>query len=233
MLYKSQVQTKRSYGQFCGVARALDVIGDRWTLLMIRELILGPQRYRDILDALPGIGTNLLARRLRDLDHAGIVQRRKLPRPAGSTVYELTHLGRELEPIVIALGRWGRKFLAHEQGKEIFQARYLLFALRANFVAKQARGITETYELRTGDEVVHARVQSGRLEVGEGPALEPDLVIEAPLEVLLAISRGDSEPGTEIGAGRLELKGKRSSFRRFWAIFEGQALFSGDTEAAS
>src|SRR5712691_3728539 len=99
--------TRRSYNQYCALARALDVVGERWTLLLVRELLLGPRRYKDLLDGLPGIGTNLLADRLKHLEDAGMIRRVVLPPPAGSAVYELTELGRRLEPAVFELGRWG------------------------------------------------------------------------------------------------------------------------------
>ncbi|MGH7857735.1 MAG: winged helix-turn-helix transcriptional regulator [Candidatus Binatia bacterium] len=223
---------KRSYGQFCGVARALDVLGERWTLLVVRELIVGPQRFKDLLDSLPGIGTNLLAARLRDLERDGLIGRRKLPRPAGSTVYELEPLGRELEPIVLAIGRWGRKLLEPRAGDQRFQGRWLLFALRANFVAARARRVRETYELRIGGDVVHARVSDGRLDVAEGAAGEPDLVVEASLDVLLALARGDTTPAAEIKAGKLATRGSRKALERFWSIFDGAGLPPGQTAVA-
>src|SRR3954465_14659960 len=99
--------SKRSYNQHCAMARALDALGERWTLLVIRELLPGPKRYKDLLEGLPGIGTNLLAARLRDLEAAGAIQRRMLPPPAGAVVYELTDSGRELESVVLDLARWG------------------------------------------------------------------------------------------------------------------------------
>src|SRR5713226_8893328 len=98
---------KRSYNQFCPLARSLDILGEGWTLLIIRNLVMGPQRYKDLLDNLPGIGTNLLAARLKELEREGIIHRRKLPPPAGSVVYDLTQLGRGLEETVLALSRWG------------------------------------------------------------------------------------------------------------------------------
>jgi len=225
--------SKRSYGQFCGVSRALDVVGERWTLLVVRELIMGPRRYKDLADTLSGIGTNLLAARLRDLEAQGLIGRRKLPPPAGSTVYELTAFGRELEPIVFALGRWGRKLLAPELGDQIFNGRWLLFALKANFIAAQARGVREIYELRIGDEAtVHAEVRDGNLEVREGPAEEPDLVVDAPLEVLLALTRGETTPAKERKAGRLVQQGSREAFERFWTIFDGAGLPRGASSSA-
>src|SRR6188508_1089348 len=105
---RARLHQRRLYGQRCGVARALDIVGERWTLLLVRELMIGPRRFKDILGGLPGIGTNLLTDRLKDLEQAGVVARRVLPPPAGSTVYELTELGRGLEPVVFALGWWGR-----------------------------------------------------------------------------------------------------------------------------
>src|SRR5262245_63048394 len=107
----AQAKGGRSYRQYCAVARGLDVVGERWTLLIVRDLLVGPKRYTDLLDGLPGIGTNLLAARLRELEQGGVVRRTVLPPPAGSTVYELTEVGRALEPVVMALGRWGVRFL--------------------------------------------------------------------------------------------------------------------------
>src|SRR5262250_1013315 len=103
--------TDRSYSQFCGVAHALDLVGERWALLVVRELLGGPRRFTDLAKGLPGIRTNILTSRLKELERAGVVQRRTLPPPAASNVYELTEYGRELEPIVLSLGRWGAKTL--------------------------------------------------------------------------------------------------------------------------
>src|SRR5207249_785350 len=108
----------RFYRQYCAVAKALDVVGDRWTLLVVRELLLrGPSRYTDIREGLPGVATNLLADRLRELEHAGVVVRRKEPPPVAATVFELTPRGRELAPVVGALGRWGMPFMTEAPGE--------------------------------------------------------------------------------------------------------------------
>src|SRR3712207_979916 len=105
---------KRSYDQHCTVARALDVVGERWTLLLVRELLTGPKRFKDLLSGLPGIRTNLLAARLKALAEHGVVRRATLPPPAGTDVYELTELGRSLEPVVLALSRWGARLMAED-----------------------------------------------------------------------------------------------------------------------
>src|SRR2546425_1991926 len=110
--------TKRSYDQWCAVARALDILGERWTLLIIRDLLVGPKRYRDLLEGLPGIGTNLLARRLRELEGFGVIERTSLPSPANATVYGLTDKGMALEPIIHGLGRWGFEYLGTPQAND-------------------------------------------------------------------------------------------------------------------
>src|SRR5215208_1271548 len=127
---------KRSYGQYCTVARALDVVGERWTLLLVRELSTGPKRFKDLLEGLPGIGTNLLASRLKMLEGEGIVRRATLPPPAGSSVYELTGLGRELEPVIVALSRWGARLLdAPHEGDEL-RAGWAAVAMRSALGAR-------------------------------------------------------------------------------------------------
>src|SRR5260370_38322892 len=105
MAARTAKSSPRSYDQYCAVARGLDVIGDRWTLLLVRDLLLGPKRYKDLLAGLPGIGTNLLADRLHELEGAGLIERTAFPPPAGSTVYRLTEPGQSLDPPLVALGR--------------------------------------------------------------------------------------------------------------------------------
>ena len=99
----------RTYGDPCGIARALDLVGERWALLVVRELLLGPKRFTDLREALPRVSADVLSQRLRELERTGVLRRAKLPPPAGSRVYELTEWGRELEPVVLALGRWGSR----------------------------------------------------------------------------------------------------------------------------
>src|SRR5690349_23360346 len=113
MLFECKVTTRRSYQQHCGVARALDVIGERWTLLIVRDLLIAPRRYGELLDGLPGITTNLLAKRLREMTRAGLVEKRQGSPPGSFDVYALTKSGRELEPVLMELGRWGGRLLAN------------------------------------------------------------------------------------------------------------------------
>src|SRR5437588_10026027 len=130
---RTEKSPRRSYDQYCAVARGLDVIGDRWTLLIVRDLLLGPKRYKDLLSGLPGIGTNLLADRLKELEGAGLIERAVLPPPAGSTVYQLTERGLAMEPVMIALGRWGARFLGAPNKSDVMVPRAYLVAMRGVF----------------------------------------------------------------------------------------------------
>src|SRR5919108_5579459 len=123
---------RRSYGQFCALAGSLDLLGERWSLLIVRELLLGPRRYKDLLANLPGIGTGLLAARLKHLERSGIVQRATLPPPAGTPVYELTEAGRELEPVLLGFNRWGLKWAMDEVSTgDAFRPAWSVLAMRA------------------------------------------------------------------------------------------------------
>src|SRR5262245_32456360 len=130
---------RRSYSQFCGVAKALDVVGERWTLLLVRNLLIGGQRYKDLLETLPGITTNLLAERLRELSEAGLIAQRELPPPAACTVYELTPLGRELEPVVIALGSFGARYLKVRKRGDHYHPRWMMMSLKRRYRGSSQR----------------------------------------------------------------------------------------------
>src|SRR5436190_21477708 len=143
----------RTYDQYCSVARALDVIGDRWNLLLVRELLIrGPSRYTDLQNGLPGIATNLLADRLRDLEQAGVVEREEAPPPIATTLFRLTERGRALEPVVDRLGRWGTPFMVEPAGDDAFRAHWLTYPVQL-FLDDQAPDRPPVkIELRAGDE---------------------------------------------------------------------------------
>src|ERR671910_740195 len=164
---------KRQYDQYCALARALDVVGERWTLLLVRELLLGPKRYTDLLEGLPGIGTNLLAARLKELERNGVVERARLAPPAASTVYELTEYGRRLEPAVIALTQWGGRRLGQPKQGEHFRPEWLAIAMQASYRPDAAAELRESYELRVDDTVLHVRVEDGAARIREEKALAP------------------------------------------------------------
>lgn len=209
----------RTYDQYCALARALDVIGERWTLLLVRELLLGPKRYKDLSAGLPGIGTNLLAARLRRLEQLGLVQRRALPPPAGSTVYELTALGRGLEPAVMELGRWGAHFLGEPRERDAIQPGWFFVSIRATFRPERAAELDEAYEFRIAGEVFHVLINGGRLTSGQGAATDPDVVVSTDLETFIALLAHALAPAEALANGVVEIDGDASALSRFIDIF--------------
>jgi DNA-binding HxlR family transcriptional regulator len=176
----------RTYGDRCGIARALDVVGERWALLVVRDLLLGPKRFSDLRAGLSRVSPDVLSQRLRELEAAGVVQRRRLPRPAASQVYELTERGRELEPVVLGLGRWGSRTPVPD-GDPPLSPDSAMLALKTLFDPAAAREVRATYELRFGDHEFHVLIADGALTIGRGPAEQPDAVIETEPETLAAV----------------------------------------------
>jgi DNA-binding HxlR family transcriptional regulator/putative sterol carrier protein len=198
---------KRSYDQFCPAARALDVLGERWTLLIIRELLLGPKRYTDLVAGLPGIGPNVLAERLRHLQGAGVVERRTLPPPAASAVYELTPLGHGLRPVVLSLMTWGLHFLGAPRPDDSSNPGSLLQLLEAGADHDAARGVRESYQFRVDGAVMHVEVDDGRVEARQGPAADPALVSTTDFDTFLALGARRITPAEAVAAGKLAFEG--------------------------
>lgn len=182
----------RSYRQFCAVASALDTIGERWTLLVIRELLTGPKRYSDLLDGLPGIPTDTLAARLRGLEDEGLVERRVLPPPAASKVYALTESGLSLEPVVAALARWGVGRLPSKQQGE-FRLHWLQVGLRSLFVPSAAKKLDLRVDFQLPDGRLRAVIHRGTLEFDEHPSDPADVVITGDAA---AVARLAVDPST-------------------------------------
>ena len=201
--------SKRSYNQYCAVARAMDIVGERWTLLIVRELLPGPKRFKDLLEGLPGIGTNLLAARLKDLEGYGVVRRTTLPPPAASRVYELTELGRSLEPVIMGLARWGLEFLGASREKEDRQPAWAMVALRSVLKPEATGEVRESYEFRLDDEVLHVWIENGEIEVRQGTTADPYLVVRSDTQTLLAVAAGRVEPGEAVASGAIEIEGDR------------------------
>ena len=143
---------KRSYGQYCALARAFDVIGERWTPLLLRELAMGPRRYADLLEGLPGVGTSLLAARLRDLEAEGLVRQRRLPAPAARNVYELTAEGWQLAEALLPLARWGAQRMGMRGKDEAFRLEWFLLFLRATADPALTAGWHDVYEFHVDDQ---------------------------------------------------------------------------------
>ena len=169
----------RSYGDRCGIARALDVVGERWALLVVRELLLGPKRFTDLRAGLPNVGPDVLAQRLRELEAAGIVRRATLPPPAASKVYELTARGAELEPVVLALGRWGSVAPVPEDAA--IGADAFVIALKTLYAPDGGGG---RFELRLGDQRFALEPDGASLRARRGAADAPDAVLEGDPGVL-------------------------------------------------
>jgi DNA-binding HxlR family transcriptional regulator len=210
--------TTRVYGQYCGFARALEVVGERWALLIVRDLLVSPKRFTDLHRGLPGIPTNVLTARLKELEQAGVIRRRVLPRPAGSIIYELTAYGMELDDIVARLGRWGAKSLGEPRCEEIITADSLVMAMRSTFSPEAARGIRASYELRFGEIVLHVRIDGAKLEVAEGPLPGADLTIETGPAIKMLMT-GEITPAEAIENGSVRLTGDPTLLTRFTKMF--------------
>jgi DNA-binding HxlR family transcriptional regulator/putative sterol carrier protein len=197
------------------------VIGERWTLLIVRDLLLGPKRYKDLLDGLPGIGTNLLADRLKEMERLGLVERTVLPPPAGSSVYQLTEAGQALEPALMAIGRWGARYLAGgPKRSDILMPRAYFVAIRAAFRGELSKGLHETYEFRIGNlGVFEVRVEDARAFTAERQARQPDATFSMDVQTLNALLFQVLSPKDALATGRVQVQGDRGALERFIKMF--------------
>jgi DNA-binding HxlR family transcriptional regulator len=211
----------RTYDDPCGIARALDHVGERWALLIVRELLLGPKRFTDLRTGLPNASQNVLSQRLRELEDSGVVRRRKLPPPAAAWVYELTERGMELEPVVLALARWGSRAPMRSSGSLSPDA--LAFALRSTFDDEAARGFLARIALRLGEDRLLAEVSPAGFTLTRDPASDADAVLETDAGTLRAlIFAGRSLEGCE----DVRVEGDKEVLRRFLTLFPRPAANS-------
>lgn len=187
-------------------------------MLIVRDLLVGSKRFTDLLRGLPGIPSNVLTTRLKELEHAGVVRRRVLARPSRAVVYELTEYGLELENTVVELGRWGAKALGDPRPDETITVDSLVTALRTTFHPDAARGVRAGFELRVGEIVLHARVDKGRVQVAQGALPGADLTIEAGPGIR-ALMAGELSPAAAIETGTVQLTGDPELLTRFAEIF--------------
>ena len=210
---------KRSYGDACGVARALDAVGERWALMIVRELLLGPKRFTDLRAGLPHVSPDVLAQRLRELEQSGILRRRKLPPPAASQVYELTGAGLALEPVIIALGRWGgANAPAPPDGLGMSLDSHVI-SLRTLFDPALAGDLRVSLELRLGDQHFRADLTDGRLDVVRGEARSPDAVVDTDPPTFLDLIRGRRELADALASGEVRIEGDERAVGRFLGLF--------------
>ncbi len=208
----------RTYGDLCGIARALDVVGERWALLVVRELLLGPKRFTDLRRGLPHIGPDVLAQRLRELEQVGVLRRRTLAPPAGSRVYELTERGRKLEPVLHALGSWGSAAPV-PPGNPQLGVDSTMIALRTLFDADAARDLDATFELRLDDQVFRAQVAAGDLELERGEATDAQATITADPMTLGGVMWQRVGLAEAERAGAMTIEGDRRAAKRFLGCF--------------
>jgi len=215
-MYNSMIKA-RSYNQFCSLARALDLVGERWTLLLIRELIPGPRRFTDLLNGLKGIGTNLLSKRLKELESAGIIEQESSG--ASGREYRLTPVGRELEPALVELARWGTRYRNEFHPGDQFSARWNALAFKAVFNREAARGVNEIYEVRVDDDVLSIRVKDGQIETKEGTSWDPDLVFECDEETFIALAASEMTLEDATEQNKVRVDGTDEALRHFSRIF--------------
>ncbi|MGW0862007.1 winged helix-turn-helix transcriptional regulator [Streptomyces sp. NPDC002611] len=195
---------RRSYDQYCSAARALDLVGDRWTLLIVRELLAGPRRYTDLHADLPGVSTDVLASRLRDMERDGLATRRRLPPPGAASVYELTERGRELLPVLQALGEWGQADLGERRPTDAVRAHWFALPLLRQL---DGEGLVEV-RLEEGHFHLHAGAEDGPV-YGDGPAPgEPDALLVLDTLTCTAIGRGELSLAQAVREGRVEVGGE-------------------------
>lgn len=215
--------SRRSYEQVCALACALDVVGERWTLMIVRELIFGPRRYSDLLRELPSLGTNLLATRLKDLEQAGLIAQRKLPPPASSSVYELTGDGRAgLLPVIRALTNLGVSYLQYPPPLGHFvPVSSTMGALSKFFQQEQAIGFSCRVEFHARGDVFHCAIADGNMtKLAFGLLEEPDLILEGSTDLFMGLIVGYHTLSAAITAETLTvLQGKEATAEKFFVLF--------------
>lgn len=213
------VATLRTYGDGCAIARGLDLVGERWALLVVRELLLGPKRYTDLRSGLPTASPNVLSQRLGELERAGVIRRRKLPPPAGSRVYELTDWGRELEETVISLAHWAARCPSGLPLDAPVGADSMILALRSRFDSGAAHGLNVVYELRLGEDRFRIEIADDEIEVARRGANQADAAIDTDPDTLAAVLWGGEPLSGAQRSGKMTIGGDKKAVQRFMRLF--------------
>ncbi|WP_067884896.1 winged helix-turn-helix transcriptional regulator [Nocardia vaccinii] len=217
--------TRRSYDQYCGLAHALDVVGERWTPLIVRELMSGPKRYSDLEAALGGIGTSLLAARVRQLQSDGLVSRRLLDLPVNAVAYELTTAGRELGRALAPLALWGARYFLSEEGAaaEEFRAEWALVFVADGLDPAALRNLAAEYEFRIDDSVARMRIGDGRAEILTGASeIPPTAVLRTDAATVGAIAGGRLTVRDAVGHGRIQPEGDSEALQTLLTLLDTQ-----------
>jgi DNA-binding HxlR family transcriptional regulator len=204
----------RSYGQYCGIAKALDVIGDRWTILIIRELLIrGACRYTDLKNGLPGIATNLLSDRIRELEAAGLIEREDAPPPVAATVFQLTEAGEQLYPVVDAIGRWGVRYMIERAAGDEFRGHWFTFPVSFFLHDRDPDGPPVSIELRTASGPTVIEISGGSAHTRLGTAAAPELILQGEPQLILALLAGRLTAAEAAGRG-LQISGDTGVLHR-------------------
>jgi DNA-binding HxlR family transcriptional regulator len=218
-LEKITEKPPRSYDDACGTAAALDLIGERWALLVMRELMLGPRRFGDLRTSLPGISANVLTQRLEGLEAAGVVMRKRLPPPAAVQVYDLTDWGREAEPIILSLGRWGARSPLHDASLPLSGVSMML-SFRAMFDTARADGVDVSIAFRFGQDIFGVSVRDNLLTCERGDPHRPDVTVSGSPSAVAGMVYGFVSLADSEADGALTVDGERDALLRFAALFE-------------
>jgi DNA-binding HxlR family transcriptional regulator/putative sterol carrier protein len=214
------------YQQYCALARTLDLAGDRWTLLIVRELTPGPQRFTDLIDGLPGVPRKLLTDRLRALERDGIIARQELPPPAARQVYVLTDDGRDLAVAMAPLIAWGARRLGGRKPGESFRARWPAVAMAGLADREAARGVSESYQYVVGDSAFHFTVDDGSIQLHDGRAQDPAVTWTTDEETWMDITSGKITASSAAAAGALTVTGDAEAAKRLRKIFAREPMFA-------
>jgi DNA-binding HxlR family transcriptional regulator len=209
----------RTYGQFCGLARALEMVGERWSLLVVRDLVLGPKRFTELQRGLPKIPVSILSSRLNELERSGVIRRRVLSELDAAVVYELTEYGGELDQIVLQLGLWGARSLNEKSAEGVFTLDSAILSLYTTFRPDEARGVRIAYELHYGDMIVHALVDDGALKVGEGAYADADIVVAPQGPSMLKLLTGELSAAQAVSLGHVRIEGPAEHLQAFTRMF--------------
>ncbi|ANW22591.1 crotonobetainyl-CoA--carnitine CoA-transferase [Streptomyces clavuligerus] len=205
---------KREYGQFCGLAAGLDIVGERWTLLIVRELLIGPARFNALLENLPGIGPNLLTDRLRMLTEHGLAEQAAVVGDGRARLYRLTEAGEELRGPVLALARWGLRFLDESDSTGATRAEWGFLAVQAMIVENEVPDLDEVYEFKVGEQIFQILVRGGVVTFERGPVAEPALTIECEAGTFIRVGAKTLSPFEAIATGDVRIKGEPEAVLR-------------------
>jgi DNA-binding HxlR family transcriptional regulator len=208
------MKARRNYGQFCGLAAGVGVIGERWTLLIVRELLLSPQRFTNLADNLPSIGPNLLTERLKALVEAGVIEQRPVTEDGRGKSYRLTEVGEGLRPVVLAIAKWGLGFLHEGDAKGVVRAEWGFLALQSMVDRDRIPDVDETYEFRVDDRSFAIEVRGGDVTFVSGPATRPDMTITCAADTFVRIGARLLTPFDAIATGEVKVAGDVEAVKR-------------------